>query len=209
MSLSSVGVKYGGKSWVTKVSLAVLGAAFYGTALWATRFLPVIPGVTWLRPANILSEILSLALGPLGAVAVMFGNSFGDFMAGGFNPTNLWWLWPVELIGTGLVCYWGVTDPSLRSLGGKIQWFVMVVLVQGFVTGFGIAYFLFVTGVVKDPAMIRVIGPTIFMNEAMPAIAAGFVWYALFPQLVKRGLWWGRNLDRSDVPPEYLKELRG
>jgi hypothetical protein len=34
------------------------------------------------------------------------------------------------------------------------------------------------------------------------------VQYALFPRIVRMGLWWGRDLDKSNVPPAFLAELR-
>jgi hypothetical protein len=188
--------------------LGVVCAAIYGAALFATSFLPTIPGVTWVRPANMLSELFTVSFGLTGALAAAAGNSLGDLFRGQFNPTILWWIFPLEAIATGLVVYWGVTDPSLRTTRGKIEWLIWGVVAQGLLTGFGIAFGLtFVSGVAPTAAF-QAIGITITLNEAIPAIASGFVQYALFPRIVRMGLWWGRDLDKSNVPAEFLAQLR-
>ncbi len=198
---------YAGRGAITQLMLGVVCAAIYGAALWATSFLPTIPGVTWVRPANMLSELYTVNFGYTGALAAAAGNSLGDLMRGQFNPTILWWIFPLEAIATGLVVYWGVTDPSLRSTRGKIEWLIFGVIAQGLITGFGIALGLSLSGVVPSAAL-QAIGATISLNEGIPAIASGFVQYALFPRIVRMGLWWGRDLDKSNVPPDLLAQLR-
>lgn len=183
-------------------------AALYGGALWATHGVVFIPGVTWFRPANILSEIFGACFGYAGAMGTALGNTLGDLLGGGFNPVTLWWVFPIEFVFTASIVYWGVTDPSLRSLRGKIEWAIFAVIGQGLLTGFGLSFFLcFVTNL-APAAAFRSIGWTISLNEGLPAIIGGLVQYALFPLIVKRGLWMGRNLDKSNVPVDYLAKLR-
>lgn len=201
-------VTYKKSDSLLKVMIVVIGAAVYGAGLWVTSAFPLIPGVTWARPANILSEILGVCTGWAGAWASMLGNTLGDTLRGS-PPTllNFWWLLPLQFFCTAGVVYLGVTDPSLRSWRGKIEWIVYAILLQGFLTGYGIGFFLALQGVVPW-SKFTVIGKTIFFNEALPAIPAGFVQYFLFPLLVKAGLWWGKDLDKSNVPKKYLTELR-
>ena len=199
---------YSGRGAVTQLMLGIVCAAIYGVALWATSFLPTIPGVTWLRPANMLSELFAVNFGWIGALGIAFGNSLSDLLRGQFNPTLLWWVFPLELIATAMVVYWGVTDPSLRSTRGKIEWLVWAVIVQGLLTGFGLAFGLAFLSSAVPQGLFMTIGVTVTLNEAIPAIAAGIVQYALFPRIVRMGLWWGRDLDKSNVPPAFLAELR-
>src|SRR5438309_916971 len=105
---------YSGRGAVTQLMLGIVCAAIYGVALWATSFLPTIPGVTWLRPANMLSELFAVNFGWIGALGIAFGNSLSVLLRGQFNPTILWWVFPLEFIATAMVVYWGVTDPSLQ-----------------------------------------------------------------------------------------------
>ena len=198
---------YSGRTGVNKLMVGIVLAAIYAIGLWATGFLPTIPGVTWLRPANTLSEIFGVCFGWIGAIAVMFGNSLGDLLRGQLNVATLWWVFPIELIATALIVYWGVSDPSLRTMRGKIEWVIWAVIVQGLLTGFGIAFMLVQQGIVPGEAF-NTIGWTITLNEAIPAVAAGFIQYLIFPRIVRMGLWWGRDLTKSTVPKELLEELR-
>jgi hypothetical protein len=199
---------YAGRGAITQLMLGVVCAAIYGAALWATSFLPTIPGVTWVRPANMLSELFAVTFGWTGALAAAFGNILGDLLRGQLNPTLQLWVFPLELIFTGMIVYWGVTDPSLRSMRGKVEWLIFAVIAQGLLTGFGLAFGLAYLGGAIPPGAVPAIGVTITLNEAIPAIASGFVQYALFPRIVRMGLWWGRDLDKSNVPSEFLAQLR-
>jgi energy-coupling factor transport system substrate-specific component len=198
-----------GKSLVFKLMLGIVCAAIYGAGLWATGFLPTIPGITWLRPANMFSELFGVSFGWLGCAAIAVGNELGDFLTGGFNPVMLWWLVPLEFMFTAGIVYLGVTDPSLRSVRGKIEWLVFAVIGQGVLTGFGIAFFITRVTVVAPVAAFWTIGTTIALNEAIPAVLAGVLQYFLFPLIVKMGLWMGRDLNKSNIPPAYLKKLLG
>lgn len=196
-----------GRSRMTKLMVFLVCASVYGGALFATGFLPVIPGVTWLRPANMLSELFGLNLGPLGALATAVGNTLGDQLRGQNNPAFLWWVLPLEFLFTSYIVYWGVSDPSLRTWRGKLEWLVYAVVLQGILTGFGISFFICYVHGLQPAAMFRTIGWTITLNESIPAVAAGLVQYYLFPQIVRLGFWWGRDLTKSRVPPALLSEL--
>lgn len=199
---------FSGKSRTTVLVWGLIMAAIYGGSLFATKFIPTIPGITWLRPGNMLSEIFAANFGGTGSIAVMFGNSFGDLLGGQFNPTTLWWVLPLELVFTALIVYWGVTDPSLRTTRGKIEWLVFAVVLQGLLTGFGIAFFVCYVQNAAPRDLFGTIGWTITLNEGIPAIVAGFIQWALFPRIVRMGLWLGRDLETSNVPKELLAELR-
>jgi len=66
---------YAGRGAVTQLMLGVVCAAIYGVAPRATSFLPTIPGVTWVRPANMLSELFAVNFGWTGGLGIAFGNS--------------------------------------------------------------------------------------------------------------------------------------
>jgi len=195
-----------GRSSLTGVMIVLFCGAVYGAGLWVTSFLPTIPGVTWLRPANAFSEIFAVNFGLAGCLAAPLGDALSNLLKGSFTLTTTWWVSPIEFVCTALIVYLGVSDPSLRSLRGKIEWFVFAVVLQGLTTGFGLALGLSLQGITPW-AVFRTIGWTITLNEAMPAILAGFIQYLLFPQIVKMGWWWGKDLHKSNVPKEFLATL--
>lgn len=194
------------RSMTQVLVITILLAAVYGAGLYVTRGIVFIPGVTWFRPANTLSELYGVNFGLYGALAAALGNLLNDVISGQFNLILAAPIFVLELVCTGLIPYWLVTDPTLRTMRGKIDWLIGPVLLQGLTTGFGIAGVLVVSGTVPGDAFLP-IGQTITLNEALPAILAGVIQYALFPQLYKMGLYMGRRLERSNAPADYVASL--
>lgn len=199
-------VVYRQRSMTQVLVIVILLAAVYGAGLYVTRGIVFIPGVTWFRPANTLSELYGVNFGVYGALAAALGNMLNDILSGGFNLVLVVPIFILELVCTGLIPYWVVSDPTLRSTRGKIEWLVGPVVLQGLTTGYGIAVVLVITGTVPSDLLLT-IGQTITFNEALPAILAGVIQYALFPQLYKMGLYMGRNLERSNAPADYVASL--
>ncbi|MBW1992597.1 MAG: QueT transporter family protein [Deltaproteobacteria bacterium] len=63
----------------TMVVLTVLTAASFAAILIPFKGLPLIPGYTELRPANVIPLVFGLLFGPAGAWGAAFGNLIGDF----------------------------------------------------------------------------------------------------------------------------------
>ena len=59
--------------------LTAVSAALYVALLVPFKFLPMIPGITELRPAAAIPPVCSLLFGPAGAFGAAFGNLIGDF----------------------------------------------------------------------------------------------------------------------------------
>lgn len=194
-----------GKTGLIKLLVVCACSAIYGVSLWATGFMPTIPGVSWVRPANMLSELFAVAFGGWGCLAAPIGDALSNLMKGTFTFTSIWWVSAIEFFCTAAIVYWGVSDPSLKTTRGKIEWLVFAVILQGLTTGFGIALGLSLQGITPWK-LFNTIGWGITLNEALPAIAAGFIQrYFFFPWMVRIGWWWGRT---TNVPKDYLAELR-
>ncbi|MDP7238877.1 MAG: QueT transporter family protein, partial [Candidatus Latescibacteria bacterium] len=67
------------------VVLVALTAAMYAAVLIPFKLLPIIPGITEVRPANVFPVICSLMFGPAGAWGAAFGNLIGDLMGGTYG----------------------------------------------------------------------------------------------------------------------------
>jgi energy-coupling factor transport system substrate-specific component len=67
------------------VVLTAISAALYAALLIPFKLLPLIPGVTELRPGNAIPIVCSFLFGPAGAWGAAIGNLIGDFF-GGFGP---------------------------------------------------------------------------------------------------------------------------
>lgn len=70
------------------VVLAVLSAALYAAVLIPFKVIPLIPGVTELRPGNAIPVVCSLLFGPAAAWGSAIGNMIGDFF-GGVGPGDV------------------------------------------------------------------------------------------------------------------------
>ena len=194
------------RSSVQVLVTVVLLSAIYAAGLFVTRGVVFIPGVTWFRPANALSELYGVNFGIWGALASGIGNTVSDIAGGTFNPVLFVPVFVLEVVCTALIPYWIVTDPTLRSTRGKVEWLIGVVVLQGVTTGFGIAGALVLTGT-APAAAFTAIGTTISLNEAVPAVVAGVVQFLLFPQLYRMGLYAGRRVEGSNAPAEYVASL--
>ncbi|MEJ2069915.1 MAG: QueT transporter family protein [Syntrophobacterales bacterium] len=63
----------------TMVVLTVLTAGLFAAILIPFKGIPLIPGITELRPANVIPLVFGLLFGPAGAWGSAFGNLIGDF----------------------------------------------------------------------------------------------------------------------------------
>ena len=67
------------------VVLCAISAALYAAVLVPFKVVPLIPGVTELRPANAIPVVCSFLFGPAAAWGSAIGNMIGDFF-GGVGP---------------------------------------------------------------------------------------------------------------------------
>ncbi|MEN6313135.1 MAG: QueT transporter family protein [Clostridiaceae bacterium] len=63
----------------TMVALTVMCAGIYMLFLLPTKSIPIIPGITEIRPATLLPVLFGLLFGPAGAWGSAIGNLGGDF----------------------------------------------------------------------------------------------------------------------------------
>jgi energy-coupling factor transport system substrate-specific component len=104
------------------VVLCVLSAALYAAVLIPFKVLPLIPGVTEVRPGNAIPVVCSFLFGPAAAWGAAIGNMIGDFFGGvgpgdifgflgnlvyGYIPYKLWSL--ISPGGEGLTNFSGRT----------------------------------------------------------------------------------------------------
>jgi len=72
------------------VILVAVCAAIYGSALIAFKTaIPLIPGTTEVRVANIFPMVFGLLFGPAGAWGTAIGNLIGDIFGGTLGPSSL------------------------------------------------------------------------------------------------------------------------
>ncbi|MBM3476735.1 MAG: QueT transporter family protein, partial [Armatimonadetes bacterium] len=67
------------------IVLVALSAGVYAAVLIPFKAIPLIPGITEIRPANAIPPVLSLLFGPAAAWGCAIGNLIGDFF-GSIGP---------------------------------------------------------------------------------------------------------------------------
>jgi len=72
------------------IVLVAVCAAIYGAALIAFKTaIPLIPGITEVRVANIFPMVFGMLFGPAGAWGTAIGNLIGDIFGGTLGPTSI------------------------------------------------------------------------------------------------------------------------
>jgi energy-coupling factor transport system substrate-specific component len=72
------------------IILVAVCAAIYSSALIAFKTaIPIIPGITEVRVANIFPMSFGMLFGPAGAWGTAFGNLIGDIFGGTLGPTSI------------------------------------------------------------------------------------------------------------------------
>jgi energy-coupling factor transport system substrate-specific component len=92
------------------VVLTAMSASLYAAILIPFKVIPIIPGVTELRPANAVPVVCSFLFGPAAAWGAAIGNVIGDFFGG---------LGPGDVFGCAANLLYGLAPYRIwRALGG-------------------------------------------------------------------------------------------
>jgi energy-coupling factor transport system substrate-specific component len=195
------------------IILVALSAAIYAAFLIVFKGgIPIIPGITEVRPANVFPPVFSLLFGPAGAWGSAIGNFIGDLFGGtlgigsifgffgnfflGFIPYKMW----------GAV--WGLVKKSDMSQTTnsvkKLIAFEIVALVASAACAIIIAWYLDLASIVP----FAFLGITITVNNFAAACVLGPILLALFyPRVKKWGLTWTDIMKKEDVSKGAGKEL--
>lgn len=77
--------------WQNTRMIVLIGlcAALYTAVVFAFKWLPIVPGITEIRPGASLPIVFSVFFGPAAAWGSAFGNVVGDLMGGTIGPGSL------------------------------------------------------------------------------------------------------------------------
>lgn len=188
------------------VVLVALTAAMYAAVLIPFKLIPIIPGITEIRPANVFPIICSLMFGPAGAWGAAFGNLIGDLMGGtyglgsyfgmlgnfwfGYIPYRVW-----RIVGRGEPIPWTTR---------KLLLFLPVTFLASMACGVQVGWGLDTLGLVP----FHVLGPLITMNNFVVAAALGVLLLPrLYPRVKKWGLLYTDIMDPEDLSTGRISHL--
>lgn len=178
------------------VVLAAVSASLYAALLIPFKVLPLIPGVTELRPANAVPVVCSFLFGPAAAWGAALGNLIGDFFSG-IGPGDLFGFVGNFLYGFLPYHAWrllSADDPLPRS---PRQWvaFVGVVALAAAACALVVGWGLNMLGFVPFAVLANIV---FFNNFIMASVLSPLLLLALYPRVKQAAL---RYDDLAAPPP--------
>jgi energy-coupling factor transport system substrate-specific component len=188
-------------NYSTMVVLTVLTAGTFAAILIPFKGIPLIPGLTELRPANVIPVVFGLLFGPAGAWGAAFGNLIGDFF-GTLGVGSFFGFWGNFLAAYLTYKIWG--DRPLADLGRHLPRFVAAVVLGAWacalVIGFGVEVFRLLP--------FSVIAVAVFINNAFIALILGpLLLRLLTPRVSRWDLAWTEQMDPEDRLPGPARRL--
>jgi energy-coupling factor transport system substrate-specific component len=175
------------------VVLTAMSASLYAAILIPFKVLPIIPGVTELRPANAVPVVCSFLFGPAAAWGAAIGNVIGDFF-GGIGPGDLFGFAANFLYGFIPYRAWEIVshrDPVPRDVAGWLSFGFVIGIAScacALVVGWGLNLLGFVP--------FRVLGNIVLFNNVVASLLLGpFLLAVIYPRAQR-----GRLLYRDVMP---------
>lgn len=199
------------------IILVALSAAIYAAFLIVFKGgIPIVPGITEVRPANVFPPVFSLLFGPAGAWGSAIGNLIGDLFGGtlgigsifGFVGNFFLGYIPYKMWGS----VFGLTDGDVSQTttsGKKFSWkklaaFEIVALTASAACGIIIAWYLDLASIVP----FAFLSITITINNFAAAVVLGpILLVLLYPRVKRWGLIWTDIMKKEDVAPGMMKSL--
>lgn len=188
-------------NYSTMVVLTVLTAGIFAAILIPFKGIPLIPGITELRPANVIPVVFGLLFGPAGAWGAAFGNLIGDFF-GTMGVGSFFGFWGNFLSAYLTYKLWG--DCPLADLSRHLPRFISAVVLGAWacalMVGFGVEIFRLLP--------FSVIALAVFINNAVIALILGpFLLKLLEPRVSRWDLAWTEQMDPEDRRPGPARRL--
>jgi len=169
-----------------QIVLVALTAAIYAAVLIPFKAFPIlIPGITEIRPANVIPVVCSLLFGPAAAWGAAFGNLIGDFF-GTIGPGSLFGFVGNFLLGYLPYRLWQALSPRRRATGqgSQVPLLLLVAVLSSAACAVVIGFGVDLLGIVP----YAILTPIILLNNA---VVAGVLGPVLLPLIYPRARRWG------------------
>jgi energy-coupling factor transport system substrate-specific component len=191
------------------VVLVALTAAIYAATLIPTQFLPIIPGFTNLRPANVFPFVFGLLFGPAGAWGAAIGNLINDFFGtlglgsiGGFIGNFFLGFLPYKMWHT-FFRRGEDMEPNTNS-GKKLVVYIAIVVLASVICAIWIAWANDLLGLVPFAALSTIIT----FNNLIAGVVLGPIFLlVLFPRVKRWGLLWTEIMSPDEVSVSRFQRL--
>jgi energy-coupling factor transport system substrate-specific component len=184
------------------VVLTSISASLFAALLIPFKLLPLIPGVTELRPANAVPVVCSFLFGPAAAWGAAIGNVIGDFF-GGFGPGAIFGALGNFFYGLLPYYLWRAFSTADPTPSSPAQWlgFALVLAIASAACALVIGWGLNALGFVPFAALSNII----FVNDfAISIVLAPLLLHAVYARVRATGLCYD---DLRVEPPKRTRRL--
>ena len=195
------------------IILVALSAAIYAAFLIVFKGgIPIVPGITEVRPANVFPPVFGLLFGPAGAWGSAIGNLIGDLFGGTLGIGSIFGFIGNFFLGFIPYKMWGSTfglvskDDMSQTTNNfkKIVAFELVALVAAAACGIIIAWYLDIAAIVP----FAFLSITITVNNFAAAVVLGpILLVLLYPRVKRWGLIWTDIMAEEDVAKGFAKNV--
>lgn len=195
------------------IILVALSAAIYAAFLIVFKGgIPIVPGITEVRPANVFPPVFGLLFGPAGAWGAAIGNFIGDLFGGTLGIGSIFGFIGNFFLGFIPYKMWGATfglvkkDDMSQTTNNwkKILAFELVALVSSAACGIIIAWYLDIAAIVP----FAFLSITITVNNFAAAVVLGpILLVLLYPRVKRWGLIWTDIMPVDDVAKGFAKTI--
>lgn len=185
------------------VVFAAICASLYAAILIPFKVLPIIPGVTELRPANAVPVICSFLFGPAAAWGAAIGNIIGDFF-GGIGPGDFFGCIGNFLYGIAPYKIWALISaeqPVPRTLTTWVK-FIFTVFLASTLCAIFIGWGLNLLGFVPFSVLGNII---LFNNFASSLLFAPLLLTVVYPRVERGRLLYHNLLPAKPEKPEAIR----
>jgi energy-coupling factor transport system substrate-specific component len=187
------------------VVLTAVSAALYASILIPFKVVPLIPGVTELRPASAVPVVCSFLFGPAGAWGAAFGNAIGELF-GGLGPGDLFGFLGNLALGFVPYAMWDAcTDAAPdartpRNVAALIAVIAVASVLCATIVGWGLNLLGF--------HLFTVMASAVMVNSTLVSVPlAPLLLRVLYPRLAKAQLLYRDVLGPRPQPPRARRLL--
>ncbi len=185
------------------IILVAVCAAIYGAALVAFKTaIPLIPGITEVRVANIFPMTFGLLFGPAGAWGTAIGNLIGDTFGGTLGPGSIAGFVGNFLLGYLPYAMWTAFIPfTEKSRGWKAgsgrSWiaYILISFISSASCAIVISIAVDALGIVPYAVLTKIIT----INNTIASLIGVILLASVFAVTQQLGLFWADVMDEKDI----------
>lgn len=187
------------------VALMAATAAIYAVLLVPFKDMPLVPGITEFRPAQVVAATLPIFFGPAGAWGLAMGNLFADLF-GTFSAASIFGFFGNLFMGIVYYKFWRAfkLNPVVKSWR-TYGFYALTVITAAALCGAIIAWGVESLGMWPF-ASVAIIIP--LNNAVLPLIFGPLILFLLHPALKRNGLLWEEVMGKETVRGETGAGIR-